>query len=168
MKDQETGVDEVLIRRRGVHDLIDSLVDGGVGIEVGAKFHTILLQVVDHTLAGEVLATLEGHVLEEVSETALIVLFEDAADALGDVEVGSLLRLLVVTDDVGEPVVELAHPHVLVDRQRRGLLRCILCSAREYRHSGETHHSGEEGKKVVTHVLIDFVYKFCSFILEQI
>ena len=106
--------------------------------------------------------------LEEVSETALIVLLEDATDALRNVEVSSLLGLLVVTNDVGEPVVELSHPHVLVNRQRRGLLRCILRSAGEYRHSGETHHSGEEGKKVVTHVLIDFVYKFCSFILWQI
>ena len=82
MEDQEAGVDEVLIRRRGVHDLVDRLVDGGVGIEVGAKFHTILLQIVDHTLAGEVLATLEGHVLKEVSETALIVLLEYTTDAL--------------------------------------------------------------------------------------
>ena len=168
MEDQEAGVDEVLIRRRGVHDLVDRLIDGGVGIEIGAKFYTILLEIVDHALAGEVLATLEGHVLKEVSETALGILLEDATDTLRDVEVGSILGLLVVTDDVGEPVVELAHPHILVDRQRRCLLRCILRSTGEYRHCGETHHSGEEGKKVVTHLLIDFVYKFCSFILEQI
>ena len=61
--------------------------------------------------------TVEGHVLQQVGETALALLFLHRAHLLCDVVVGYFLGIVVVADVVGESVVELTHAHVLILRQ---------------------------------------------------
>ena len=50
----------------------------------------------------------EGHVLEEVGETALVLVLLERTHLLRDVEIGAVLRPIVVTDDVGQSVGQLA------------------------------------------------------------
>ena len=45
-----------------------------------------------HAMSGEVLAAVEGHVLQKMGQSTLVLLFEDGAYILGNVEIGTLLR----------------------------------------------------------------------------
>ena len=76
--------------------------------------------------------------LQEVGQSALVLLLVDGAHALGDVEVGHVLGVIVVADVVGKPVVELAHPYLLVLGDGRHLLGDGL--SREQEHGqGQGH-----------------------------
>ena len=74
------------------------------------------------------------HVLQEVGQSALVVVLLNGTHALGNVELGALLGPVVVTNVVGEPVVELSRPHVLVNGQGRH----HLCHG----HMGQEQHDG--------------------------
>ena len=62
------------------------------------------------------LGTIESHVLKEMGETVLVILLEDSTYGLRDMELGTLLRLLIVADVVGQSVVQMPHAYVLVNR----------------------------------------------------
>ena len=51
------------------------------------------------------LRTIERHVLQEVRQTVLMILFEDSTYRLRDVKLRPLFGLLVVTDVVRQAVV---------------------------------------------------------------
>jgi len=90
--------------------MVDGLVDGGIGVEVGTELDANGLapgyDAQLAVLAGEVLRAVEGHVLQEVGQTALPGLLEYGTYALGDVEVGKALLLGIVAQVVGQAVVE--------------------------------------------------------------
>ena len=126
MEDPQAGVD---CARHGGHGhvvyIIYGLVDAGIGIQVSTEFHTDALAVFHHAIAREMLRAVEAHVLQEMGQTALVLVFQDGAHFLGDVEIGLPLRLLIVPDVVGQSVVKLADAHLRIDRDRRHLLgRC--------------------------------------------
>ncbi len=73
-------------------------------------------------LAVEVLTAVEGHVLQEVCKTALALLLLDGAHALRDVEVHTMLRIVVVADVVGQATIQFADAHSRVHRDGRHLL----------------------------------------------
>ena len=108
VQDKQTGVDGT--SRLDVHIIyiINSLVEGSISIEVLAELHADALQVLLQGIAREVGRAVEAHVFEEVSQSALVVLLLHGADALGDVEVATLLWPLVVTDVIGKAVLQLA------------------------------------------------------------
>ena len=56
--------------------------------------------------------SVEAHVLEEVGEALLLVVFENGANALGDVEISLSLGELVVADVIGHAVREPSYPYV--------------------------------------------------------
>ena len=85
---------------------IHSLVEGGVGVEVGAEHHAQTLQLVDHRVAGHSLDAVEGHMLGEVGQTALVVVLLVGAGIDGKAEFHHLLGLGVATDVIGHPVAE--------------------------------------------------------------
>ena len=68
-------------------------------------------------LAREVLRTVEGNVLQEVSQPLLAILLLHRADTLHDVELGTLLRLRIMADEVGQSIRKLADTHGRVNRQ---------------------------------------------------
>ena len=68
--------------------------------------------------------------LEEVSETALRLLLLNSAHLLCDVEVGTILRPVVVADVVGQTIVQLTYNYVWVSRNGRHLL-CLSKSCEE-------------------------------------
>ena len=65
----------------------------------------------------EVLTAVKGHVLQEVGQTVLVVFFLHGTHALGDVEVGALLGIVVVADVVGKSTIQLTDSHGLVNGQ---------------------------------------------------
>ncbi len=119
VENQQAGVEDVLVVAGHVADVVDGLVDAGVGVEVGAVLDGLALAPVHDALAAlvarEVLGAVECHVLEEVSQSALTRLLEYGAHLLRDVEFHTVLGLVVVADVVGEAIVEMADAHGGVD-----------------------------------------------------
>ena len=76
------------------------------------------------------LCAVEAHVFEEVSQTTLRLFLLDSAHLLCDVEVGTILRPVVVADVVGQTIVQLANHYVGVSRNGWHLL-CLSKSCEE-------------------------------------
>ena len=112
MEHQQTRVDNALTLQGCRADVINRLVDRCVGIEVGTELHTDTLTPRHNAqtlaLTGEVLGTVEGHVFEEVCQSALTGLFKNAAYTLCNVEVGQPSLLGIVADIIGHTVLELS------------------------------------------------------------
>ena len=83
------------------------------------------------------LGAVESHVLQEVGQTKLILVLERGTHLLRDVEVGTLLRLLVVQEVVRQAVVQLAVSYFRIQRNRR-----ILSVSHDTGHSqhGQTRN----------------------------
>ena len=116
-QNHHAGVDGRLACRGHIGEEVDRLVGGGVCVQVATILHADALQILLQEVVLEVVGTVEGHVLQQVGETALALLFLHRAHLLGDVVVGYFLGIVVVADVVGESVVELTHAHVLILRQ---------------------------------------------------
>ena len=105
MHHEQRTVHDAFAIGRHVRQTIHGLVDRGVGVDVTAEVHTHRLEIVDDALTGEMLRTVERHVLQEVRQTVLMILLEDSTYRLRDVELAALFGLLVVTDVVRQAVV---------------------------------------------------------------
>ena len=78
---QQAGITHSLLCHWGIGDVIYRLVDRGICIEVGTKLYAVsLTPLSDSTLSavtvGEVLCAVEGHVFEEVCQSALLWLLK--------------------------------------------------------------------------------------------
>ena len=122
VENEDARVDEVHVGGRNVGEHVDGLLDAGPGVDILAELHAVVLHVVEQCLAGEVLRAVEGHVLQEVGQTLLVVFFKDGADLLRDVEVGALGGFLVMTDVVGQSVLQFASSDIRVEGHGHGLL----------------------------------------------
>ena len=71
-----------------------------MGIEVISELHTDALEPSEEFLVGDVLGTVEAHMLQEVGKAVLLFVFLYGANLLGNVEVGLSLWKFVVTDVV--------------------------------------------------------------------
>ena len=107
---------------RDIVDVVNSLVNRSVGIEISAELHTDRLAVLDDPVSREVLSTVEAHMLKEVGKAPLTVVLEDGTHLLGDIEVSLACRLRIVTDIVGKAIVKLSDLYCRIDRNRRHLL----------------------------------------------
>ena len=138
VQNQQGAVHDALADGRHVADVIHGLVPRGSGVEVGAELHADFLQVFDDHFTRQILRTVEGHVLQEVGETLLVVVLLDGADVVQDIEVGLVLRLFVMADVVGHPVLQPARADVLVRGNR---LHGIELSHNACRcHDGDKQH----------------------------
>ena len=61
------------------------------------------------------LTAVKGHVLQEMGQTALVLLLLDGSHALGEEEVHAVFRIVVVADVVGQSAVQLADAHLVID-----------------------------------------------------
>ena len=122
IENQQTGVDDALTGRRNITYIIHRLVNAGVGIQVRSELHADALTPAQQLVALEVLAAVESHVLQEVGQSALVVILLDGAHTLGDVELCTLLRPGMVADVVGQSVIQFANADVRIYRNVRHLL----------------------------------------------
>ena len=75
MHHEQSGIDDSLAIGRHIRKAIDCLVNRGIGIDVSAEVNTNRFEIIDDTFAWEMLCTIEGHVLQEVCQTILVVFF---------------------------------------------------------------------------------------------
>ena len=127
---EEAGVYQSGVGRGYVRYAIYRLVESGVGIDVGAEFYTVVFEIVEHCFPGEVLQSVESHVLQEVCQTALVLFFENRTYALCDVKFGAVFGCLVVADVIGESVVEYTITNLRVDGQLLRHRVLFLCDGR--------------------------------------
>ena len=142
MKDEQAGIDSPFACGHIVY-VIDGLFNAGISIELCAKFHTNTFQIADEHTVWEMSCTIEAHVFQEVSQTALALLLLDGAHLLGDVEEGLTFGLFIVTDVVGQSVVKMPHAHAWIHRKRlhhRVLCRNVeCCQCSNYAHKQRFH-----------------------------
>lgn len=101
VQDQQAGVDNALAGDRSVHDHINRFVETCISVEVLAPAHPDALGKFIHAVSGEVLGPVERHVFEEMGQSALVLVFQDRSDILGDKEIRTVFRLCVVADVIG-------------------------------------------------------------------
>ena len=118
VQNQEGRVDHALALYGDIRDVVAGLVPRGVGVQVGTELYADRLQVLDHLLTGQVLRAVEGHVLQEVGQTLLVYLLLNGTYVVQDVEVGLVLRLLVVADVVRHAVLQRALTYGCILRNR--------------------------------------------------
>ena len=145
------GVESGHALRGHVADAIHGLVDGSVGIQVATEVNTNATGEVEQCRVGEMLRTVEGHVLQEVSQSALVLVLLNGTHALCDVEVGHVLGPVVLADIVGQTVVQLTDSHVFVNWNRRHLH--LLC-----------HHHGHAAHEQSGHHQNSFHFHYLSFL----
>ena len=84
------------------------------------------------------LRAIESHVLQEVCQATLALIFVDRTYALGNVEVCHMLRILVVTNVISQSVVQLTHANGGIYWDWRHLH--FLCHHDCAAHEGEGSH----------------------------
>ena len=112
LKDEHARVHYTLVGGWHIADDVNGLGVIGVGVVVALRLEVVIDAM---TFAVEVFTAVKGHVLQEVCQAILVILFLHGTHALGDVEVGTLFRVIVVTDVVRQAVVQLADAHGRVD-----------------------------------------------------
>ena len=103
--DEERRIHDSCAVRRYIREAIDGLVDGGIGVDVSTEVHTHGLKIIDDAFAREMLGAVEGHMLQKMRQTILVILFEDSTNSLCDMELCALFGLFVMTDIIGQSVV---------------------------------------------------------------
>jgi hypothetical protein len=96
-----------LVGRNGEH--VHGLVEARVRVEVGPEAHPGGFHEVDQRLMREVRRAVEGHVLEEVRHSALVVVLLHRTGVHDQSQLGAPLRARVVAHVVAQPVRERAH-----------------------------------------------------------
>ena len=94
LEDQQRPVDDARIVG-GNLQLVDRLVEARIGVDVRSEAHPGRLEKRDDFLLREVTRAVEAHVLDEVREPALIVLFENRSCVDDEPELGPGLRILL-------------------------------------------------------------------------
>ena len=145
-QDHEAAVHHGFPLDRDVVEHILRLFKAGGGVDVAAELGTDGTQVVQNTLVGEVGRSVEAHVLQEVGQAVLgRILFLNGAHVGGQVEFGTALGELVVTDKIGETVVQLAHRVGIRDGNLRHLgnhgLHLLAGGLLGKRQGGAHYHS---------------------------
>ena len=108
--------------------LVDRLVERGVRVHVRPEPHANRLHEGGDILLGEVAGAVEAHVLDEVREPPLVVIFEDRTGPDDEPQFGTALRLPVGADVVAQPVRQRADGDQRVDRNElveRDVLRGV-------------------------------------------
>ena len=94
---------------RDVVDVIDRLFDARIGIHTVIGTHT--LEETVHTVPREMLTAIEAHMLQEMGQSPLVVLFLQTTHALRQIETRPVLWPVVVLDIIGEAIGEVSDPH---------------------------------------------------------
>lgn len=138
VENEQAGVDDALAGRRHITYIIYRLVNRGVGIQVGSELHANALAPAQQLVALEVLRAIEGHVLQEVGQSALVVILLDGADLLCNVELGTILGPVVVTDVIRQSIVQFTDANIGVNGNCWHLL-CHHCYT-----TGQRQHETKE------------------------
>ena len=139
MQHEQSRVDNALACDGHVGHKVLCQIPRGEGVEVSTELNTDRLQILAELVIGVVLRAVECHMLEEVSQTLLVVTLLNSTYIVHDIELSQALGLLVVADVIGQSVRQHALANLLVSRQRlRGIHLSKSC--------GHTHYDGYDQK----------------------
>ena len=127
MKYEEARVDDAFPYDRYVVEHVLSLLEACRCVDVSSELGSDALKPLKKGLAREVFRSVEAHVLEEVSETVLVIVFLECSYVSSKVEFSSLCWLIVVADVIGHTVFELAGSYGRVV-WKLVLTKCHCCS----------------------------------------
>ena len=123
-----------------IADIVLRVVIASRGVDISAKPQTILSQIAKQFVFRVILRTRERHVLQEVCQSALILLFHDRPNLVRQPEICPPSWGVVSTYIIGQPVGQHAQPQCRVHWQ----LLPISNQAYHYRNQCEiqmSHHS---------------------------
>ncbi len=136
--------------RQDVH----GLVERGVGIQVGAEAHADRLQVRHQLVLAEIGRAIERHVLDEVRQAALVVVFQDRAGLDDQAQFELVFGARIALDVVGQAIGQLADLDLRADRDHGVELQrvhfrdgCLWRAGlrRTVRQRGHAHQRGQAG-----------------------
>jgi hypothetical protein len=140
-------------RRRIGGDLehVDGLVERRVGVQVRPEAHAGALEEVHEVGLREAARAVEGHVLDEVRDAELRLVFEDRPGVDDEAELGALLGERVAPDQIAKAVRQAPAAHGAVERKRSvGGLGPRL-GARLGRGQGAEEHERDEQRGAQRH-----------------
>ena len=108
MHHKEAGIDDAFPGDGDVVEHILGVLYSGRSIDIAAEFRADALQVLQHLFTGQILESVEAHMLQEVGKTVLVGSFLDCTNVCCQIELRPLGRFVVMTDVIGHAVVELA------------------------------------------------------------
>ena len=101
-------------------ELVDRLVEARRRVDVGPEPHSDGLEVAHELVLREPLGAVERHVLEEVRETALVIVLEHRSGVDDEPQLRAFLRLRVTPDVITNAVRQRADDDARVAWERRG------------------------------------------------
>ena len=116
VQDGQHGIHEGFPHQRHLGKVVDRFGPGRVCVHVVAETHAFLCQEIENALFRIVACSVECHVLEEVGQAVLIVLFLEGAHIVRNVEFGASLGLPVVAKIIAQTVAEPAGAEVRIVR----------------------------------------------------
>ena len=136
MEHQKNAVHKCLVGGGHIVDIIDCLIECGIGIDVGTETDSFRLKVVKHVFAGIILCPVECHMLQEVRKTELIFGFKSGTYFLGNIEISPFFRQFVVQNEILHSIWQRSVLHIGIEGKRLHL--GSLCSGHK---SGYKHQS---------------------------
>ena len=89
---------------RGNFKLVHSLVEGCVRVHLGTESHTDGFKIVHEIFLRETLRSLECHVLNQMGNAALIIVFKNRSGTHNQTQLNAVLRFVVFHDHPGNTV----------------------------------------------------------------
>ena len=149
---QQSLVDQALLVGRHLQH-VDGLVKRGVGVDVRAEARAGGLEERDQLAGLEVLRAVERHVLEQVREPALVVVFEQRPGLHRQPHQHALFRAGVLAHVVAQAVGQRPDGHRRVGRQRAGEGDGRGGRRLRRQHGGRAEGQGQNGRNQASHAL---------------
>ena len=140
VQDQKTGVHDRLPHQRNIIEHVGGLVNACGGVDIASERSPDALKPVQDALVREILRAVEAHVLKEVRETILVGSLLNRSDVGRKVEFRPARRLVIVSDVIGQTVLQLA------DLDRRVIRKLLHLSACHERRRAQKE-SGDQNQK---------------------
>src|SRR5262245_64350798 len=156
-------------QKRFVHDFwfirrdlkhVNSLVEAGVGVQVGAESHAEGLDELHNLVFRKVCRAVEGHMFDKMGKSLLVVIFQNGSGLYNKSKLSALLGFFVRPDVIAKSIGQLVDGDFPLDRYRVGQSRCDL-----YRSSAQRSDEKQKEKDAAlanahalktTRLLLDF------------
>ena len=151
LENQERPVERLGSFRRDLQH-VDRFVEARARVQIRAEPHAERLDEGHEGVLRKVLRAVECHVLGEMGQPLLVVLFEHGPGLDDEAQFGALLGLLVGADVVAQAVLERALGDLGVDRDRVGERGCLDGARRGRLLGGRQPRRDRERRREQRHV----------------
>ncbi len=146
VQNQKAGVHNRFPYQRNIIEHIGGLVNARGGVHITSERRSDALKPVKDALLREVLRAVEAHMLKEMRETVLVRGLLNSSDIGGEIELSPASRLVIVSDVIGQTVLQLAY------LDRRVVRKLLDLRLREERRSGQHKRRNENQKSFHTNL----------------